>query len=361
MLAHTFPARAAACLAAAATLLACTRASPPVTQTSPLPPPMVRVSVDGSPRLVEPGTTLGELIRDARLHPRPGHLLSVTDEVLGLSGDPGQVTVNGHSAARRRLLRNGDRVLVVDGNDRVESLDRTVRDAGVRVGNPERTLAVYPTREITLRGHVSHALVSITERSLGKGDVPDRVALTFDDGPWPDATVRVLRILRRFHVRATFFMVGTQVGTYPNLVRKVVAAGHVIGNHSFDHPLTLEDLTPEATASEITKANTLLERAGTTPTLFRPPGGWYDDDLVQEARREGMRVVTWSVDPDDWRADMTAKEVTHAVLSKVEPGSIVVLHDGGGDAGHTIKALPAIIRGIRHRGLRLVAVPPHPL
>jgi peptidoglycan/xylan/chitin deacetylase (PgdA/CDA1 family) len=82
---------------------------------------------------------------------------------------------------------------------------------------------------------------------------------------------------------------------------------------------------------------------------------------VQQAREQGMRLVTWDVDPRDWRAHVTPREISRAVLSQVHAGSIVLLHDGGGDAGHTIRALPAIIKGIRARGLRFVTVPARPI
>ena len=146
---------------------------------------------------------------------------------------------------------------------------------------------------------------------------------------------------------------------YPKLARAVAAAGYPVGNHSYDHPVSpaLADMSAEKITSEIADAQDALNAVGIDPTLFRPPGGSYDDFVVQEARREGMRVVMWSVDPQDWRSGLTAKEVAKSVLSHVRAGSIVLLHDGGGDAGHTIKALPAIIRGIRKKGLTLTTVP----
>ena len=109
--------------------------------------------------------------------------------------------------------------------------------------------------------------------------------------------------------------------------------------------------------TEIGRTRSALERLGISARLFRPPGGSLDDGVVQAARRQGMRVVTWSVDPEDWAGGATAGRVATRVLSAVRPGSIVLLHDGGGDRRATIAALPRIIRGIRARGLHLVAVP----
>jgi peptidoglycan/xylan/chitin deacetylase (PgdA/CDA1 family) len=187
------------------------------------------------------------------------------------------------------------------------------------------------------------------------------VALTFDDGPWPGATERVLRVLHRFHVPATFFMIGQQATRYPSIVRDVKLAGDEIGNHSFTHPLTFGHLSTAERTRELAHTSAVLAGDGVQPTLFRPPGGWYDDDLVQQARDHGMRLVTWSVDPRDWRSDVSAREIARSVVRNVRPGSIVLLHDGGGDAAHTIAALPAIIRGIRHRGLGFVTIPAQPV
>jgi peptidoglycan/xylan/chitin deacetylase (PgdA/CDA1 family) len=139
----------------------------------------------------------------------------------------------------------------------------------------------------------------------------------------------------------------------------VARAGMRIGDHSWDHPVdpALADLPRERVAEEIGRAADALASVGVLPRLFRPPGGSFDAAVVREAERQRMRVVTWSVDPRDWSSHSSAREIVHRVLRAVEPGSIVLMHDGGGDQGATIRALPKIIRGIRRMGLRLVAIP----
>jgi peptidoglycan/xylan/chitin deacetylase (PgdA/CDA1 family) len=340
-----------------AVLAACTGTS---VSHSTSPPPL-QVRVDGVERSVEPGTTLGALVLEADLHATPGRLLAVDGSVLNRTAFPGRVELNGRSVRERRVLAIGDRIRVIDGKDKTEGTRRTVEDVGKRVGNPERTLSIYPTQQITVSGRLSGKIVSVSERSLGKGTTPREVALTFDDGPWPLTTKLVLQLLHRYSVPATFFMIGSLVQQHPRLVRMVRADGQEIGNHTFDHPLTMEHQTPEEVAAELRHASRALALAGVHSTLFRPPGGWYDDALVEVARRQGMRLVTWNVDPRDWRSHVTSKEIAHAVLSHVHAGSIVLLHDGGGNALHTIKALPAIIKGIRARDLRFVKVPARPV
>jgi peptidoglycan/xylan/chitin deacetylase (PgdA/CDA1 family) len=225
------------------------------------------------------------------------------------------------------------------------------------VGNPEFSLRTYRIRQVTVEGRLSGDPVSFDEIPQGAGHARKEVALTFDDGPWPGATDRVLAILRRLHVQATFFMVGRQVDAYPGIARRVAAAGHEIGNHSFDHPEGFAALSDERVGAEMSDTNALLANLGVTPTAFRPPGGSYDDAVVTTARSQSMRTVLWDVDPRDWVSGVPPKLIVSSVLHKVRPGSIVLLHDGGGDARHTIEALPSIIERLRARGYDFVTIP----
>jgi len=154
-------------------------------------------------------------------------------------------------------------------------------------------------------------------------------------------------------------MVGYLAERYPEIVRMVARAGMRVGDHSWDHPTDppLAELSRARVAEEIGRAGDALAAAGVHARLFRPPGGSYDDAVVQESRLRAMRVVTWSVDPKDWTDGISADRIVRRVLGAVEPGSIIVLHDGGGDQRATIRALPRIIRGIRRMGLHMVAIP----
>jgi peptidoglycan/xylan/chitin deacetylase (PgdA/CDA1 family) len=329
--------------------------------STPEPPPPVRITIDGLTQELPAGSTFRSAVERFHLHADDGRLLSVSGHVLEADADPGRVLVNGARATPARPLHQGDAIRVVDGQDRTEELRRIKAILPkATVANPERTLTEYRMREITVEGRISGELLGVREVPIGHGHAPRAVALTFDDGPWPEHTQRVLAVLKRFHVRATFFMVGLQVERYPDLVRDVELAGHEIGNHSYDHPVDppLADLTEHRITAEMTDTNEILARDGSRPTLFRPPGGSYDDFVVQEARLQGMRVVLWSVDPKDWRAGRTSKEIVKKVLNSVEAGSVVLLHDGGGDAEHTIRALPKLIKGIRKKGLGFVTLPP---
>lgn len=182
-----------------------------------------------------------------------------------------------------------------------------------------------------------------------------RVALTFDDGPGPQ-TLAVLRILRHAHVHATFFELGIQARLYPSMVRRTLAEGHVIGNHTWDHkPMT--SLSSGDAGRELTRTSaTIVAASGSTPCLFRPPGGALNATIVRLARQRELLSIVWDVDPRDWARPGTAAIVRN-VLQHTRPGSIVLLHDAGGPRSETLAALPQIIAGLRARHLTFVTVP----
>jgi peptidoglycan/xylan/chitin deacetylase (PgdA/CDA1 family) len=326
----------------------------------PQEPPPIRITVGDAPHEFPRGTTFGQAIDRLSLLVHDGRLVSVSGATLDPVLTPGRILLNGAEASEATRLTTGDVIAVLHGADRTEGTRRTVeRLSGHHLGNPERTLRRFRIRRVTVEGRVSGEVVRQRDVPVGRGLARREVALTFDDGPWPVQTRQVIQILRRFRVPATFFMVGYLVERYPGIVALVDRAGMRIGNHSWDHPLEpqLADLSLQRMIEEIGRTSRGLSALGIRTRLFRPPGGSYDDAVVQEARRQGMRVVTWSVDPGDWSERTSASRLVRRVLRAVRPGSIILMHDGGGDQGATIHALPRIIRGIRRMGLRLVAIP----
>lgn len=182
------------------------------------------------------------------------------------------------------------------------------------------------------------------------------VALTFDDGPWPGATPAVLEILAHEGVRATFFWIGQQLERYPDLARQVVTEGHAVGNHTYSHRSAASPL--EVAAQEIERTSALIERVtGVRTTLFRPPGGHLENGLVKYALERGYVVVMWSALSGDTDPKYSAAEIVNNVLGRVRAGSIVLLHDGGGDRSRTLAALPELIERLRAEGYRFVTVP----
>jgi peptidoglycan/xylan/chitin deacetylase (PgdA/CDA1 family) len=180
-----------------------------------------------------------------------------------------------------------------------------------------------------------------------------RVALTFDDGP-AAITAQFLDVLEREHVPATFFVLGGQVAGRAPLLRRMLADGDMIGNHSFSHAL-LSGGGPVA-ASELRRTQQAITQAtGFTPCLFRPPYGGTSAALVAAAAQQHLTSVLWDVDPYDWKSP-GAGAITATILRQAHAGSIVLSHDGGGPRGQTLAALPAVIHELKRRGYRFVTV-----
>jgi peptidoglycan/xylan/chitin deacetylase (PgdA/CDA1 family) len=178
------------------------------------------------------------------------------------------------------------------------------------------------------------------------------VALTFDGGP-SGYTPKIDRILQRKHVRATFFWVGSRISGWGRVVRRVSRQGHEIANHSWFHE-NLTALSAEEVRGQLGRTNRRLVRlTGERPTLFRPPYGAVNEEVRRVAAGLGLRTVTWDADSLDWTRP-GCEEIVRLVAERVRPGSIVLLHDGGGDRGQTVCALPGIIRNLRSRNYRFV-------
>jgi len=168
------------------------------------------------------------------------------------------------------------------------------------------------------------------------------VALTLDDGPSPEWTERMLGLLDRHQVRATFSLIGRQALAHPGLVTDVVGAGHTIANHTYSHP-DLAGLPRSSVEREITRAGDAIERAcGRRPTLFRAPGGSWSATVLAQCARDGLRPLDWSVDPRDWSRP-GARRIAEVILRQTRPGSIILEHDGGGDRLETYQALSVAI------------------
>jgi peptidoglycan-N-acetylglucosamine deacetylase len=320
----------------------------------------IHVRVRGTDERVPEGTTLGEASDRFGLVPHAGDLLDVEGGVLRAAAYPGSLLVNGREASPETKLHEDDSIRVVPGVDRREpSSISYVRIAGGMPGDPQFTLARTPGTQELERGRISGKVVPRGFHATGPSRTPKAVALTFDDGP-SIATPRILATLRRMHARATFFVVGRLAKVAPNVVKREIAAGMEIGSHSYSHPYRPPfDRQPHPVIRrEISWTRGVLTRIGRTPTIFRPPGGSFSPYVVETAGSYGQRIVLWSVDPTDWKPGTTSKQIVRRVLGAVEPGSIVILHDGGGDRSATATALPRIIRGIRKRGLKLAPIDP---
>jgi peptidoglycan/xylan/chitin deacetylase (PgdA/CDA1 family) len=186
------------------------------------------------------------------------------------------------------------------------------------------------------------------------------IALTIDDGPDPEWTPKVLRLLDRLHMQASFCVVGVHADAYPRMVRDVVKAGHVVVNHSYTHMLPFNELTQKRIVWEITKTQHAIEKAsGFTPQLFRAPGGDWSKFILKACAAYGLEPLDWDVDPRDWARPGT--KVVEKRMLHARPGEIVLCHDGGGDRGETVRALRKVLPTWKHRGYDTITlhVTPH--
>jgi peptidoglycan-N-acetylglucosamine deacetylase len=205
------------------------------------------------------------------------------------------------------------------------------------------------------------------------GSSPNKIAITFDDGPDPEWTPIILDVLKAKGVKATFFLIGVEAEKYPGITKRVYNEGHEIGNHTFTHP-DISNISKRYFEVELNLTERFFEgKLGVKPVLFRPP---YSIDQepdtadqvrpLELAQDLGYITIGDKVDPNDWHDNprRSASQIVHDVLANLPPcapsnlacGNIILLHDGGGDRRETVKALPQIIDGLRARGYEIVPV-----
>lgn len=181
------------------------------------------------------------------------------------------------------------------------------------------------------------------------------IALTFDDGPWPNYTEQILEILKQKNVKATFFWIGQHLKSFPQIGQKVVEEGHAIANHTWNHHY--HNVNHATAAREIENTAALIyETTGVKTFIFRPPGGVLTNGLAAYAHSQNYLVAMWSSDAKE--SFVPSKEtLINNVLTSSKSGGIVLLHDGGGNRSTTVQALPKIIEELANRGFKFVTLP----
>jgi polysaccharide deacetylase family sporulation protein PdaB len=185
-----------------------------------------------------------------------------------------------------------------------------------------------------------------------------RIALTFDDGPDPASTPEILDLLRQYGAKATFFTIGRRVDAYPDVVKREIAEGHEVANHTYNHVYFGSRIGPSMIRDELAKADQAIWAAtGRHSRLFRPPGGYYNDTVVGVAKKSGYTIVLWSwhQDTKDWRAPGVAK-IAGKVLNNARNGDIVLMHDHVRGSRQTVEALKIILPELKKRGYEMVTV-----
>lgn len=179
------------------------------------------------------------------------------------------------------------------------------------------------------------------------------VAFTFDDGPDPQNTPQLLKLLRRNRIRAVFCLWGEHARQYPDLVRRIVAEGHILCNHSLNHD-DLSTFTPEAIRADLLATNAIIRQAvpwARIPYFRAPFGAWGESPTV--AASLGMQPLGWRLAIADWDPPPSTDVLVDRLLTGITEGSVVLMHDGGGDRTHTIEAVARVTPVLRADGWRI--------
>ena len=270
-----------------------------------------------------------------------------------LPGNPPALQVTNNSATAAVQVQNLKQTLTVDslankvGDSQTGfNLDRAIKELLTVLESKEKRLTFVPPEQF--QG------TTIFDVSLKNSEKV--IALTVDDGPWPETTEEMLDIFQQNDVKATFFWIGKSIENSPEIARRVVAQGHAIGNHTWHH--WYDPMDAATAASEIDRtAKLIYETTGVKTTFFRPPGGVLNNGLAKYAQEQNYSVVMWSVTSADTDPRAQPEAFVDNVLKGAKPGAIVLMHDGGGDRSRTIKALPDMIAGLKKEGYRFVTIP----
>lgn len=201
------------------------------------------------------------------------------------------------------------------------------------------------------------ALAFDIEHRLPFDTAPDghpAVVLSFDDGPHPFFTPRVLDVLRARGVKAVFCLVGQQIEAYPQLVARIANEGHALCDHTENHDTHMSQKDPSYVAAMIQHpADMIRDITGRSPQFYRGPGGDLSVFIIERAHQLGMRILGWSVDPADYRKP-GGSVIQDRIMSRVHPGAVVLMHDAGGDRLQTLEQLAGLIDRLRAAGYSFV-------
>ncbi|WP_241155993.1 MULTISPECIES: polysaccharide deacetylase family protein [unclassified Adlercreutzia] len=324
-------------------------------------------------------TTVQDLIESQNLNIVPGDLVAVDGSVIKQGGgEPMHITVNGEDLQDTgRLVCEGDVILVENGSNTTEPFVEEVQEIAPSVrfegtGAMHRYAGVgSPGEQVIRTGNMSGIRVEETTKEPVQEVVRNFnidtggqkvVALTFDDGPWNAWSSEVLDILAANGAKATFFTVGDRIASQEDVVRAAAAAGHQICTHSWDHAagdghgVDLGRMKPEDRVSEITKGFDEIARVtgSQASSIIRVPGGNFNEETASVLQPYITAEVGWNIDTRDWQKPGAAS-IAQRILS-VQPGYIVLMHDGGGDRSQTVAALRDALPQLAAQGYRFVTI-----
>ena len=344
-----------------------------------------KVTVNGEQVTVKRNATIADVIEAGYANPKPGDLMAIDGELEKEGGgDKFAAVVNGEATNDPEFkIPKKAEVEISDGADTTEKYTESeqVVPHGQRTLDAEMgsywtgSLHVYEKGEdgvITTRvGKVSGK--TVTEQTKNPVDSgyhiytcdpgEDKViALTFDDGPWPDTTDAILDVLEENGAKATFFTIGNQISSYPEQVKREHALGCQVATHTWDHAdgsgqgVNITYMSSEEQIQEVQKGyQAIAEVLGEEPShVLRAPGGNYYGDTITTLERYVDAEVGWDLDTEDWRLP-GADAISERIMS-VKPGQVILMHDGGGDRNQTVEAVRRAVPELVAQGYKLVTV-----
>ncbi len=239
------------------------------------------------------------------------------------------------------------RVIVVPPDE----MSRTPSLAPATTATPSATGAATPIASLAIP---SKPAALPKKHSYNSCNVADNsIAITFDDGPHPQLTPKLLDLLKDRGIKATFYVVGKNVEAYPEITKRIVDEGHELGNHTWNHP-ALTKIGAAKVKSEMDRTTAIISKTtGVTPATMRPPYGATNASLNKKLDEEyGMKVILWSVDPQDWKY-RNAERVASQLIENTKPGGILLAHD---IHASTIAAMPRTLDALTAKGFKFVTV-----
>lgn len=341
------------------------------------------ISVNGTRHTVWRGTTIEKLLDKGFADPKPGNLLAVDGALLEEGkGDRCAATMDGETAKLDTKVKRGASILINDGSDVTE--DSTVTEEAIPYGtaNASTDFDYYWSGAIHLlsdgengvetvtTGKVSGKKVTeVVKPAIPKGysiysvHTTDKVcALTFDDGPWPETTKQILDILEKNGAKATFFTIGNQISEHPEDVKRAAQMGCEVCTHSWDHAagngqgVNLTYMSSSEQVEEIQKGYAAIKEVlGTEPVhIIRSPGGNFYGSIVDTLWNYVDAEIGWDLDTEDWR--LPGSDAIYETIMQVEPGQVVLMHDGGGDRSETVEALDRALPELVQQGYRFLTM-----
>ena len=339
------------------------------------------ITVNGVKHTVDRGATLETVLDAGMATPKPGNLLAIDGSVAQEGGgDKFAATVNGEATTDvATKLKKNDAIEITNGADVTETFQSSTEEVPYQRVEDDNywngSLHIYIKGvngvRTTKTGDVSGVVLTedtqpvVNEEyriyTANTGD--DKViALTFDDGPWPETTEAILDILDQYDAKATFFTIGNQIADHTSTVKRAHDAGHQICTHTWDHAagsgqgVNLTYMSAEEQINEVQKGIEAIKSViGTEPShIMRAPGGNFHGDIVWTLEPYITAEIGWDVDTEDWRrpgADTIAQRIL-----KAQPGDVVLMHDGGGSRSQTVEALKQALPALKEQGYRFVTV-----